>query len=165
MVSQYKSVTRDIGFEASAKKIKRTPYDVLIVASIIEREVNRPEYRAKVARVLYNRLAKDRKLELDSTVATPRSSRPTPRRRRTAGVPVEVQHLPVQRACRRDRSARPGQGRPAGRGPAGQGKWLYFVTVNFDTGETKFANTEAEFDKIKAEFQTWCQSNPGRCDS
>ena len=42
-----------------------------------------------------------------------------------------------------------------------KGKWLYFVTVNFDTGETKFANTEAEFEKIKAEFQAWCQGQPG----
>ena len=42
---------------------------MVIVASIIEREAGRAEDRAKIARVLYNRLAKDRKLELDSTVA------------------------------------------------------------------------------------------------
>jgi UPF0755 protein len=45
------------------------------------------------------------------------------------------------------------------------GKWLYFVTVNFDTGETKFATTEKEFRKIEQEFQNWCQSHPGRCDT
>ena len=45
------------------------------------------------------------------------------------------------------------------------GKWLYFVTVNFDTGETKFATNEEDFNKIRAEFQAYCQSNPGRCDS
>ena len=38
------------------------------MASIIEREVNKEEYRAKVARVLYNRLDKGVKLGLDSTV-------------------------------------------------------------------------------------------------
>ena len=68
MVGQYKSVTREIEFEAAAKKLKRSPYEVLIVASIIEREVNKEEYRAKVARVLYNRLDKGMKLSLDSTV-------------------------------------------------------------------------------------------------
>ena len=40
MVDQYKAVTREIEFEADAKKLKRTPYEVLIVASIIEREVH-----------------------------------------------------------------------------------------------------------------------------
>ena len=68
MVDQYKSVTREIELEAAAKKLKRSPYEVLIVASIIEREVNREEYRPRVARVLYNRLDKDMKLRLDSTV-------------------------------------------------------------------------------------------------
>ena len=62
MVTQYKAVTREIELEASAKKLKQTPYEVLIVASIIEKEVNQDEYRAKVARVIYNRLAKDMKL-------------------------------------------------------------------------------------------------------
>ena len=46
-----------------------------------------------------------------------------------------------------------------------KGKWLYFVTVNLDTGETKFAENQADFEKIRLEFQTWCQSNPGRCES
>ena len=45
------------------------------------------------------------------------------------------------------------------------GKWLYFVTVNFDTGETKFAETEAEFEVIRREFQNYCRANPGKCDS
>ena len=43
--------------------------------------------------------------------------------------------------------------------------WLYFVTVDFDTGETKFAETEAEFEKIRLEFVGWCRDHPGRCDS
>ena len=68
MVTQYKSVTREIEFEAAAKRLKRSPYEVLIVASIVEREVNKEEYRPKVARVLYNRLDKGMKLGLDSTV-------------------------------------------------------------------------------------------------
>ena len=41
---------------------------MLTIASIIEREVNREEDRAKVARVIYNRLAKDMRLQMDSTV-------------------------------------------------------------------------------------------------
>ena len=68
MVDQYKAVTADIGLTAAAKKLGRSPYEVLIVASIIEREVNQDQYRAKVAQVLYNRLDEGMPLGLDSTV-------------------------------------------------------------------------------------------------
>jgi len=164
MVSQYKSVTRDIGFEASAKKIKQDPYDVLIVASIIEKEVNKEQYRAKVARVLYNRLAKDRKLELDSTVAyaeklKTNTTTPKDRRSRSRYNTYRYEGLPPGPISAPGKAALQAAAQPT------KGKWLYFVTVNFDTGETKFATTEAGFNKIKAEFQTWCKSNPGRCDS
>ena len=47
MVDQYKSVTREIEFEAAAKKLKLSPYEVLTVAGIIRREVNREEYRPR----------------------------------------------------------------------------------------------------------------------
>ena len=36
-----------------------------------------------------------------------------------------------------------------------KGKWLYFVTVNLDTGETKFAETRG------AREETWRSSKPG----
>ena len=164
MVTQYKAVTRDIGFEASAKKLKRTPYEVLIVASIIEREVNQEQYRAKVARVLYNRLDKGRKLELDSTVVyaeklKTNTTTPKDRRSRSKYNTYRYKGLPPGPISAPGKAALQAAAQPE------KGKWLYFVTVNFDTGETKFANTEAEFEKIKAEFQTWCQGNPGRCDS
>ena len=42
---------------------------------------------------------------------------------------------------------------------------MYFVTVNLDSGETKFATTQAEFEKIRLEFVAWCNANPGRCAS
>ena len=45
------------------------------------------------------------------------------------------------------------------------GDWMYFVTVNLETGETKFAKTQAEHDKYVKEFQQWCQAKKGRCDS
>ena len=85
MVDQYKAVTTDIGLHAAAKQLNRSPYEVLIVASIIEREVNQDQYRAKVAQVLYNRLDQGIPLGLDSTSSTRRTSAPTRRRPRTGG--------------------------------------------------------------------------------
>ena len=47
----------------------KTPYELLIMASIIEREVFRDEDRAKVARVFYNRLKMGMQLQSDANVA------------------------------------------------------------------------------------------------
>ncbi len=53
---------------SDATALKVTPYQVVIVASIIEKEAQVPADRAKVAAVVYNRLAKNMNLGLDSTV-------------------------------------------------------------------------------------------------
>jgi UPF0755 protein len=45
-----------------------TPYQVLIVASMVERETVAPEERALVAAVIYNRLAKGMPLSIDATI-------------------------------------------------------------------------------------------------
>ena len=40
---------------------------------------------------------------------------------------------------------------------------LFFVTVDLDTGETRFADTLEEHNANVALFQAWCQANTGRC--
>ncbi|WP_026552171.1 endolytic transglycosylase MltG [Arthrobacter sp. H20] len=41
--------------------------------------------------------------------------------------------------------------------------FYYWVTVDLDTGETKFSETLAEHAVYVAEYQAWCADNPGRC--
>ncbi|MGI3786806.1 MAG: endolytic transglycosylase MltG [Janthinobacterium lividum] len=164
MVSQYKAVTADMGLQAAAKKLNRSPYEVLVVASIIEREVNQDQYRAKVARVLYNRLDQGIPLGLDSTVIYAenlKTNTTTPKERRSKSKYNTYTHkgLPPGPIAAPGKAALQAAANPE------PGKWLYFTTVNFDTGETQFAETNAEFAQIVAEFQSWCQSHPGRCDS
>jgi UPF0755 protein len=43
------------------------------------------------------------------------------------------------------------------------GDWLYYVTVDPSTGETKFTDNYDEFLGYKEEFQQWCSDNPGQC--
>ena len=51
-----------------AARFLMTPYQVLIVASMIEREAGVDEDRAKIARVIYNRLALGMPLQIDATL-------------------------------------------------------------------------------------------------
>jgi UPF0755 protein len=162
MVSQYKAVTREIRLEADAKRLKRSPYDLLIIASIIEREVRSDQYRGKVARVLYNRLAKGMPLGLDSTVIYGEnlSTTTTTKADRASKSPYNTY---LRKGLPPGPISAPGQAALEAAANPESGKWLYFVTVNFDTGETKFAETAAEHDQYVQEFQTWCQSHQGRC--
>ena len=164
MVDQYKRVTADMGLTAAAKKLDRSPYEVLIVASIIEREVNQDQYRAKVARVLYNRLDQGIPLGLDSTVIYAENlntNTTTPKDRASKS----KYNTYLRKGLPPGPIAAPGKAALDAAVNPEPGKWLYFTTVDFDSGETKFAETDAEFQQIVKEFQAWCQSNPGRCDS
>ena len=55
---------------AGAARIGRTPYEILIIASMIEREAKLPDDRPKIARVIYNRLSVfiDMELQIDATL-------------------------------------------------------------------------------------------------
>jgi UPF0755 protein len=53
---------------ANATALKVTPYQIVIIASIIEKECRVAAERPQVARVIYNRLAQDMPLQIDATV-------------------------------------------------------------------------------------------------
>jgi UPF0755 protein len=50
-----------------ARKKNLTPYDILIIASLVEKEALVPDERPKIARVIYNRLHAGMNLGLDAT--------------------------------------------------------------------------------------------------
>ena len=58
------------GLVSGAQSIGSTPYQVLVLASLVEKEGITPDM-PKVARVIYNRLGAGQRLELDSTVNYP----------------------------------------------------------------------------------------------
>jgi UPF0755 protein len=69
MVAQFHEVGKEVQLEAGAAKLGYTPYQVITIASLIEREARVPEDRAKIARVIYNRLGADMRLDIDASTA------------------------------------------------------------------------------------------------
>jgi len=68
MVALMERVGRQEGLDVAKEKVGRNPYDVLIIASMIEREAKVEKDRALISRVIYNRLAAKMKLEIDATL-------------------------------------------------------------------------------------------------
>ena len=127
---------------------------VITEASLVEREAKLDVDRPKVARVIDNRLAKGMKLELDSTVKyiAPGDGVFTTEADRATDSPYNTylyQGLPPGAiAAPSDESVR------AVLNPA-KGDWLFFVTVNLDTGETVYASTFPEHEKNVQKLQQW----------
>jgi UPF0755 protein len=140
----------------------------MIVASIVEGEVSGDADRAKVARVIENRL-KDTTgptkglLQMDSTVhyaVKKRGKAGTTDADRQSASPYNtyrVQGLPPGPINN------PGAASIAAAASPAAGSWLFFVTVNPDTGETRFATTPAEHQANVNQFNQWCRDNPGKC--
>lgn len=163
MVSLTKSKLTSVGIDPA--NAERT----LILASLVQGEANPKTYGPKVARVIDNRLtpAVDKGqtngvLGLDSSVSFGVQTRRT---------------LPSQADLKDDNpyNLRLHAGLPPG--PIGNpgldaikaaqhpadGDWLYFVTVNLDTGETLFSSTYQQFQADSAKLTTWCAQSKDRC--
>ena len=68
LASMMQRVARQVDLVAGAKTRGFSPYEILIIASMVEREAKVPADRAKIAQVIYNRLAAKMKLEIDASV-------------------------------------------------------------------------------------------------
>ncbi|MCW2614555.1 MAG: putative periplasmic solute-binding protein [Frankiales bacterium] len=69
MVDRFQQAAETVDLEARAKALGRTPYEVVVVASLIEREVRFDDEYGKVARVVYNRLDQGIPLGIDAAIA------------------------------------------------------------------------------------------------
>ena len=68
MVSAFDEAANRMGLPAAAERLGLSPYEVVVVASMVEREARVAEDRAPIARVIYNRLDKKMPLQIDATV-------------------------------------------------------------------------------------------------
>jgi UPF0755 protein len=166
MVDRWRQAARDVRLEERAEALGYTPAELMIVASLVESEANRDQDRGKVARVIYNRLETDATnglLQIDATVnyalgrdlglaLTPEQLQvDSPyNTRRYPGLPPGPIESPGDKAL--EAAANP---------PAGD--WVYYVTVDLDTGETRFTDDYDEFLRLKnVELAEFCAGSD-RC--
>jgi UPF0755 protein len=116
------------GLLDTATAMNMSPYNVLVVASLVQREA-KPQDFPKVARVIYNRLAEHRTLEFDSTVNYPLDRREVAttdadREQATPWNTYISEGLPATPICSPGTDALNAAEHPA------DGDWLYFVTID-----------------------------------
>jgi UPF0755 protein len=68
-LDQFSKEATDLNLAAKAKALGLTPYQVVVVASLIEEEARFQRDRVRVAEVIYNRLRKGMLLQIDATTA------------------------------------------------------------------------------------------------
>ncbi len=162
-------VSRTVTQLKDLKVPKEDYHAVLTKASIVEREVNDSRYYGQVARVIENRLAQTSGethglLQMDSTVQYGLG--------RFGGIPNSTELADSNNAY----NTYVHQGLPPG--PIGSpseeaikavlnppaGSWLYFVTVNLETGETLFSSTSEEQKANTKKLDEYCKKNEEICN-
>lgn len=143
-----------------ARSKNLTTYDLLIIGSMIDREVQVPEERKLVAAVIYNRLRNDMPLQIDATV------------RFASGnfiEPISPSELQIDSPYNTyvNPGLPPGPiGNPglasieAAAHPAGV-PYLYYVVKPNTCGEHTFATTETQFNEAKAAYDEARAANGG----
>ncbi len=162
MVARHREAANRLDLETNAERLGVGAHDAMTVASLIQAEARSDSDFAKVSRVIYNRLEKDMALQFDSTVhyAVGRDGRVgTSDVDRAVDSPYNTYKYP---GLPPTPIMAPGeQAIEAALNPA-EGPWIYFVTTNPETGETKFAESYDEHLRNKAEFDAYCQRT-GNC--
>jgi UPF0755 protein len=162
MINRFIQAAEDVDLEARAEAAGFSPLEVVTMASIIQREVRHVEDMTNVAEVIYNRLSDDcapmgvpeQRLQMDSTVHyalnsyetvfTTEEERATDspyNTYRNGGLPPGPIAMPGEDALN------------AALAPSGE-DYCYFVTVDLESGETRFAVTEAEHQANVAESRS-----------
>jgi len=134
-----------VGLDQSEAKVGLSPYEVIIVASMIEREARIPDERAKVARVVYNRLDKGWKLGIDATIRYG-VNRPTQPLRKSDLEKDNPYNTRLRAGLPPTPIAAPGEATLFAALNPEPGPWMYYVLAD-QSGRHTFATTDAEFQR------------------
>lgn len=141
MVDRFDAEASAAGLSARAAALGVSPYQAVVIASIVEKEAVYQQNLAKVSRVVYNRLARNMPLQMDSTVlyAEDRDGGTVTQADLALNTPYNTylySGLPPTPICFPSPASLHAALAPA------PGDWLYFVLVSAD-GTEAFSDTLA----------------------
>ena len=154
LIDRFQQAAETVGLEEGAEALGLTPYEVVVVASLIEREVRFDDEYGQVAQVVYNRLDQGIPLGIDAAVAFGVG--------KTAGEELTASDLAQDTPYENRRQtglpptpiASPGEATLQGAMNPVDGDILYYVLATAD-GRSFFTNDYNEFlrqrDKSRAE--------------
>jgi UPF0755 protein len=149
LLAQFESEASTLDWGAT-EELGLTPYETVIVASLIEREARVAQDRAKISAVIHNRLAEEMPLQIDATVqyALPEGNRELTFEDYEFESPYNTYLRP---GLPPTPIASPGLASlEAALNPA-DANFLYFVVIDPETGRHAFAETYDEFLRLREE--------------
>jgi UPF0755 protein len=144
-----------------ARRKNLTPYDVLIIASLIEREAMVAKERPLIASVIYNRLHRGIRLDIDATVrfVTGNWKRPL---RRSELENLSPYNTRVHGGLPPGPIGNPGLSSIRAAAHPAKTRYLFYVVKVDSCGEHKFAKTDAEFQAYVNEYNRAREARGGK---
>lgn len=161
MIARFNAEAQKLDLEARAAQMGRTTYEIVTVASLLEGE-GQPRDFAKVARVVYNRLAEPMRLQFDSAVNYGLGRSDVLLTTELLNTPSDY-NVYLNDGLTPTPINNPGSAALEAALNPEAGDWLYFITTDLLTTETKFTSSYSEFLKFKDELIAFCNSNPSVC--
>ncbi|MDU1063367.1 MAG: endolytic transglycosylase MltG [Cutibacterium avidum] len=161
--NQFVKQVNTMNFMGQAQAIKRSPYDALIVASILEKEARNPKDMRMVAGIIYNRLNQGMKVESDATVLYANHADgklTTTDEQRAKDSPYNTY---LHNGLPPTPINNPGTASMEAAVTPIKSDYLYWVVTDPDKGTTAYAKTLADHEKNVKKFQAWCQDHKGKC--
>jgi UPF0755 protein len=147
MVERFNQEATDIDLVGNAAQLKMSPYDIVKIASIVEREGKTPDDYGKIARVIYNRIAKGMPLQMDSTLQYTKAVRTAHLSLQDLSDPSPYNSY-THKGLPPTPIANPGRASLLAALNPEPGNWLYFIA--FPDGTTKFTADYNQFLALKA---------------
>ena len=152
MVDEYKAKVDDAGLVQKAAAVNLSPYEMVIVASLVEKETQQADERGKVARVIYNRLDQDFFLGIDAAVlyGLNRSSGGLSEADLAKDTPYNNR---IHKGLPPTPIANPGIASLQAAVAPAKGPWLYYVLDASHPGHHLFTDDRDVFNTAKAKCQ------------
>jgi UPF0755 protein len=161
MIARFNTEAEKIDLEARAAQMGRSAYEIVIVASLLEGE-GQPRDFGKVARVVYNRLAEPMRLQFDSAVNYGLGIADVLLTTELLNTPTDYNVYLNDGLTPTPINNPGGLALEAALNPE-NGDWLYFITTDLLTTETKFTRSYEEFLVFKDELLAFCDEKPDVC--